>query len=255
MRKIILISILICSISLSCSVGKKSIRDNYTSPELTGSSNTLKEILRNNLSNNDFYIQRADVRLTQENVTVRFNAAIKFRRPDSLLVSVKAKTGMEAGRALITRDTLIINDRINKKVIVGDAKSIRKKYGIDPYYMFALLGDLIVNESEEVKDIDCKKGLTLPRLQVNDKRIEYTIDCNKGKIVKAFFEGDIRSGNISIGYSDFITVSRVRFPEKIEISDDMNNINILIEIRKIDMPWEGPMRLIPGSGYKIVRIR
>lgn len=255
MRKVTLISVLIGIIALSCSVSKKTVSENLPSYEPAGSSYALREILRNNLSNNDFYIQRADVRLTQENMAVNFNASIKFRRPDSILVSVKAKTGMEAGRALITRDTIIINDRINKKVIVGDAKSIRKKYGIDPGYIFALLGDLIISEAESVRDINCSKGMILPTLQVNDKRIEYTIDCSKGKVVKASFEGDIRSGNIMIAYSDFITVNRIRFPEKIEVSDDMNNVTILITIRKIDMPWEGPLKFITGSGYKTVRIR
>jgi hypothetical protein len=242
-------------LSFSCSVQKRSLRSNYESSGTTGNRNTLNEVLKNNLSNNDFYIQRADVRLTQENVTVRFNAAIKFKRPDSLLVSVKAKTGMEAGRALITRDTLIINDRINKRVIVGDAKSIRKKYGIDPYYIFALLGDLIVNERETARDIDCSRGLNMPRIQTNDKRIEYTIDCSMGKVVKALFEGDVRSGNILLNYSGFTALSRIMIPGKIEISDDLNNMNILIEIRKIEMPWNGQLKLITGSGYKIFRIR
>lgn len=255
MRKIVQISTLIALILFSCSVSRKSRSGNNDSSVTEKSSNTLKEIVSNNLSNEDFFIQRADVKLTQENVTVHFNAAIRFRRPDSLLISVKAKTGIEAGRALITRDTLVINDRINRKVIVGDASGIRRKYGIDPYYIFAMLGDLIVNESEAAEAVDCRNGISLPRLQVNERRIEYTIDCSRGKVVKAFFEGDIRSANVELAYSDFINVSRIKIPQRIEISSDMNNVNIEIEIKKIIMPWDGPLRFITGSGYKVVRIR
>ncbi len=255
MRKIVIISVLLAFISLSCSVSRKNRSGDSNSSVPVRNNNTLKEIVSNNLSNNDFFIQRADVMLTQENITVHFNAAVRFRQPDSLLVSVKSKTGIEAGRALITRDTIVINDRINRKVIVGDALGIRNKYGIDSYYIFALLGDLIVNEKESGTTVDCTKGLNLPRLTVNDKRIEYTIDCGRGKIIKAFFEGDIRTGNIELKYSDFINVNRVIIPQKIEISDDLNNVNIQIEIKKIVVPWEGTLKLLTGSGYKVVRIK
>lgn len=255
MRKIILISVLMAIMSLSCSVSKRRKTEYGPSYESKTGSYALKEILKNNLSNGNFYIQRADVRLTQENVSVNFNASIKFRMPDSMLVSVKTKTGLEAGRALITGDTIIINDRINKTVIIDDAKSISRKYGIDPDYIFVLLGDLIINESETIRNIDCSKGMTLPRLQISNNKIEYTIDCSKGKIVKAFFEGDIRSGNIIINYSDFLSVGSTRFPERIEISDDLKNVSILIVIKKIDMQWEGPLKLVTGSGYKTVRIK
>lgn len=255
MQKVILISFLIALLSLGCSVRKRSINKSIDISEYSAGGNSLKEILENNISNNNFYIQKADVRLTQDNVTVRFNATIKFKRPDSLLISVKSKTGMEAGRALMTRDTLIINDRINKKIITGEAKSIRKKYGIEPYYFFALLGDLIVNEEDKENRIDCKRAVNLARLQVNEERIEYTIDCSKGKVVSALFEGDLKSGNIKINYSDFMRISKILIPEKIEISDDKSNINILIEVKKIEIPWEGPLKLVTGSGYKIVRIR
>jgi hypothetical protein len=95
----------------------------------------------------------------------------------------------------------------------------------------------------------------MPRIQTNDKRIEYTIECSMGKVVKALFEVDVRSGNILLNYSGFTALSRIRIPGKIEISDDLNNMNILIEIRKIEMPWNGQLKLITGSGYKIFRIR
>ena len=76
----------------------------------------MESIIKNNLSKENFYIQKADIKVTQDNISVRFIASIKFRKPDSLLISVKSRTGIEAGRAFITKDTILINDRIKQKI-------------------------------------------------------------------------------------------------------------------------------------------
>jgi hypothetical protein len=238
-----------------CSVFRKSGRTTGETVKEVNDENSVGSVIRNNISNENFYIQKADIKVTQDNVSARFIADIKFRKPDTLLVSVRSRTGIVAGRAFITKDTILLNDRINKKLLIGNPEIIEAKYGIDPIFIFTILGDIIVDEKELKGSLDCKKGIFRKEFEMNNKRVEYTIDCSKKKALTAYFEGDIRTGNITIDYSNIFISDRIRYPQRIEITDDLRSLNIILEIKKIESPWNGKIEFVRGSGYKVVKIR
>ena len=206
----------------------------------TSAGFSVSEVLSNNISNENFYIAKADIRVEQENVAIRLGASFRFRKPDSLLVIVRSRTGIEAGRGLITKDTILINDRINRNLMIGSAKS---------------LGDVIIEERDTRRKINCKDGGTSEVFIYDGRRIEYTFDCKGAKVVRTYFEGDVRSGNITIEYSDFTESGKIRFPQRIEMYDDLKSLKVVIEMKKIERPWSGSLRFIPGSGYRVVKIR
>jgi hypothetical protein len=255
LRKVIYILIIFSVIVESCSVYRKSRETTSRTEKEVTSDRSIESVIRNNLSNSDFYIQKADINVIQDGISVRFTAGIKFKRPDSLLIFARSRTGIEAGRAFITKDTVIINDRINRKVLIGKPAVIGAKYGIDPSLIFVVLGDMIVEEKDRVRPMECAKGIFTNEFEVHDKKVEYTIDCDRKKTKQAYFEGDIKTGNITIGLSDIIESEMVRFPRRIEISDDLKSLNIIVEIKKIESPWTGKIGFVPGAGYKVVKIR
>jgi len=53
------------------------------------------------------------------------NLNIAFRKSDSLFASVRVTFGIEAARALITRDSFFVYDRVRKKLYHGEAKMIK----------------------------------------------------------------------------------------------------------------------------------
>jgi hypothetical protein len=255
LHKIIFISVVISVILSGCSASRKSGRTpaNYTKE--TSVENRMGSIIDNNLSKENFYIQRADIKVSQDNVSARLTASIKFRKPDTLLITVKSKVGIEAGRAFVTKDTIMLNDRINKRMFIGNPKSIESKYGIDPLLIFSVLGDVIIDDKEMNKPLDCKKGIYSSEFEMNSRAVEYTIDCSRKKAVKAYFEGDINTGNITIDYSNFVISGGLIYPQKVQIVDDLKSINVLLEIRKIEAPWNGKIEFVRGAGYKVVKIR
>jgi hypothetical protein len=236
-------------------VSRKSGRIAQDSANELTVENDMGSIINNNLSKENFYIQRADIKVTQDNISVRFTASIKFRKPDSLLVIVKSRAGIDAGRAFITKDTILINDRINKKLLVGDPEIIESKYGIDPLLIFSILGDVIIDEKEIGKSLECRKGIYSSEFEMNNKTVEYTIDCNMKKAIRAYFEGGINTGNITINYGNIAISNGLKYPKKVEIADDLKSLNVLIEIKKIESPWNGKIEFVRGSGYKVVKIR
>ena len=50
-----------------------------------------------------------------------FSAHILVRRPDSVLVRIRAPLGIEVARALITRDSLLMYDRVERVLYEGPA--------------------------------------------------------------------------------------------------------------------------------------
>jgi hypothetical protein len=217
--------------------------------------NSLESVIRNNLSNNSFNIQKAEINVIQDNISVRLIADIKYKKPDSMLITVKSRTGIEAGRAFITRDTLIIKDRVNKKLLVGKPEALGTKYGIEPSFIFTILGDIVVEENDRTGSMDCVKGEFRKEYKIHEKNVEYIIDCQRGKLKQTYFEGDINSGNITIGLSDIINSGKVIYPGRIEINDDLKSVGIIMEIKKIESPWSGKIGSIAGQGYKVIRIR
>ena len=105
-----------------------------------------------------FIFKRQILTVIQDNISVRLIADIKFRKPDSMLITVRSRTGIEAGRAFISKDTLIVKDRLNKKLLVGKPEALGTKYGVDPSFLFTVLGDIVVEEKTGHVLMDVYKG-------------------------------------------------------------------------------------------------
>jgi hypothetical protein len=255
LQKIIGIIILAAILSGGCSVSRKNSKTS-SSPESTViDENSLESVIVNNLSNNDFHIQKADINVIQNNVSVRFTANIKFKKPDTLLITVRSKSGIEAGRALITKDTILINDRINKKLLIGSPAVIGPKYGIEPSLIFVVMGDIIVNDMDFKRSVNCIKGTYKDEFKINGRNVEYIVDCDKRKVTRAYFEGDVRSGNITFKFNDIVRQGNIKFPSEVEVNDDLNSISIILNIKKVESPWNGRIVFVPGYGYRVIKIR
>jgi len=255
LRKIRYILIIVAAIIAGCSPGRKAGKTSGGSGMDAHAANSLESVILNNISNNDFYIQKADINVIQNNISVRFVADIKFKRPDSILITVRSRTGIEAGRAFITNDTLIVRDRINRKLLIGKPEALGAKYGVDPTFIFAILGDIVIEDKDRGGSMVCVRGDFRKEFEVHGKSVEYIIDCQRKKLKQAYFEGDFKTGNITIGMSDIINSRNVTYPGEISINDDLNSLAIVIEIKKIESPWNGKMSTVSGQGYKVVKIR
>jgi hypothetical protein len=255
LQKIAYIFLIISLLLSGCSTTRRGGVTNGKIGNSTIAENSLELIYRNNLSNNDFNIQKAEINVIQDNISVKFIADIKFRRPDTMMITVRSRTGIEAGRAFITKDTLIIKDRFNKKLLIGKPEVLAKKYGIDPSFLFTVIGDIVVEEKDRTILLECVKGEFKKEYDIHGRSVEYIIDCQRKKLKQAYFEGDINSGNITIDLSDIKNEGKVIYPGRIEINDDLKSVGIIMEIKKIESPWKGRIGSIAGQGYKVIKIR
>jgi hypothetical protein len=250
LRKINLILILLL-LGSSCSIIKKG--DQTDNRLLSGSETekVIKNLAIQNITKNNFFIQKAEVEIASKQLNGKLIGSIKYKRPGTYLISLKSRSGIEALRIFISKDTILINDRINQKLLCASSDYLSDKYGISASVFGLVLGDYIVDSIVAVNDNQCVNGKLDLTGETAGIRMKYVIDCKLSKIISAGNVEGITDRRIEIRFDDFRKVGNVLAPGKIEIKDIKTESYIIIEIKKVEYPWNGILEFIPGNRYEI----
>lgn len=244
--------ILFCFIVSSCSVTRKNI-----SPEVGGKSVQLKfieQVKALNITNSDFNITKAEIEIRNDKEKQKMICNMKYQKPGKYLVSLKSQAGIEAARIFITEDTVMINDRINKKLYYGKPDYLLEKYGITTEILPIVLGDLIANISYD-EETDCQNGETVLESEVDGKEIIYTIDCRKKKVNYIRYFNVENEKGIIIEYGKFYELEESTIPKNIRITDSTEETSIYIDIERIEKGLEKDITFIPGKSYEKILLR
>ena len=85
-------------------------------------------------------------------------------------------------------------------------------------------------------------------------RINYIVDCKKKKTILINSENRFNERKTEFNFYEFMKKGEVSFPERIEYRDLQSKTTINIRIRKIEIPWTGNIKFIPGKGYELMKI-
>jgi hypothetical protein len=236
---------------IGCSViKKKSVSENI---DTEGSvSNLLEGIKRQNITNRNFFVQRAEIEVIADNYKQKLLASIKYNFPDKYLISLRSKTGVEVARIFITEDTVLVNDRFNKILYFGKPDNLKKKYNISHELLPIIFGDLITGKETLGDNIICTDNKADISYNLNGIKISYLVDCDRMKIVSACQEIDIKTNYKDIKYDDFVKVGYGLMPSMIHM--DFSEADITVKIEKIEAPWAGTVEFIPGSRYDLIEL-
>lgn len=248
----LIIFLLIFSLS-ACSVTKRSRR--LTDSISNEMSYGLAEMRSINLTTYDFNIRKATIELVSENESQKILATIKFRKPGNYLISLRSRTGIEAARIFLNHDTILINDRINRKLFYGSAEYIKSKYGVSINAIPLLLGDYIFDSDAGNEDDRCLNGKLDFIKILEDRRISGVLDCSNNKIINVLFRGRSGAEEIQINYNDFFVKQGVVFPRNIKINDSGGNTSMTIDFSDVDFGIADDLNFIPGGGYERVLLR
>lgn len=253
MRKINFILFLVI-LSTGCSVIRIGGNRNYELSNEIIAERLLENIKKQNITTNNFFIQKAEIEISSQEGTEKVLGSIKFKRPDKYLISIKSRAGIEGARIFISDDTILINDRINKKQYYGSPQYLKRKYGITASVLPVILGDYITDNFSDNSQAKCSDGKLDIDCIVGGIKIKYVIDCKKGKTILAIPENSLNNGGIEIQYSDFLKSGDIIIAGKIEIKDFQGMTTIKIKIQKIESPWNGNIEFIPGNKYEILQL-
>lgn len=249
MRKIIFIVTVIILV-YGCAISRRQSRTAGIHEIKRTWKELYQSILYQNITERNFFIERAEFKIKSEEGEKSGIGTIKFLTPDKFLISIKNNTGIEIARIYLTGDSIMLNERMNKKLYYGSAFYLKKKYGLTTSIIPVLLGDYINNEKLDSNSIKCNDGRFTVNGIVGEKRIKYVLDCQLGKSILAIPEQDTDSNGLEIRYDNFFNSGGVNIPGRIQISEKQNNTEIEIRIEKITIPWSGTIEFIPGKQYE-----
>jgi outer membrane biogenesis lipoprotein LolB len=247
--------LLLCGLILcSCSITRNRGVNNSVNYGVKAGENIYKTIQNQNVTLSNFFVQKAEVEIVNEEGRQKFLCNIKFEKPDRYLISLKSRTGIEGARIYISNDTILVNDRINKKLYFGNSLSLVRKYGLSISCLPLIFGDLVLeNNFNHGNDICEGEKLDLSCV-VKGIPLKYEIDCKKRKVIGVSKENTYVSKGFNIDYKNFMEINGSLIPKTIEITDVQYNTNIRIKIIKMESPWIGTIKFVPGKGYEIIEL-
>lgn len=240
---------------MGCSVLKKGSKTNNEISAGIGKFGLAKGLEMQNLTGRNFFIQKAEVEYSSGQDKQKFNASIKFTTQGKYLISLRSKTGIEAARIFLSKDTVMINDRINRKLYYGKPDVLSKKYGISFFELPIVLGDYLGDSKGIDENIQCIEGKRDIENTVNEKKMLYTVDCKKYKVLSAIEEGILDEPVTEISFGNFKKADNILTPGKVQIKYVKAMINIAIRIEKVEYPWNGEIEFIPGNKYELVELQ
>ena len=114
------IILLISLLASACSVSRRNV---VVYEESVGDKLSLFDRTREkNITETDFNIRKAEIEIKNNDQKQKLLANLKYKNPGTYLLSIRGKTGIEAARVYITKDTILINDRINKRLFYGSTR-------------------------------------------------------------------------------------------------------------------------------------
>jgi hypothetical protein len=210
-----------------------------------------KAIEKQNITKNNFFIEKARIEIFAGGASEHYLGTIKFLYPDTFLISIRNKTGIEGARIYFTGDTVLINDRINRKVLYGKPSMAGRKYGISPEIIPLIFGDYIFGDnSENIQS--CIDGKASVNTGKHGYRISYLIDCKKAKVITASREGSNALSGAVFNYDKFIFNTDLFYPSYISV--EHSDMIIKIRIDKIDINWNGNIEFVQGKNYEHIEI-
>jgi len=213
----------------------------------------VKDVLQNvsakNITGTGFFIRKGKIITEGESGKISLYFTMKYSADGEYLISIRSKTGMEAFRVYLSKDTILVNDRLNRNVLYGNARDFERITGIPSALLKISVGDIFYNKpvvggGESCVDNEIKISDFFQGLIVNS-----TIDCQSEKLKSIIVSAGAPDKFITIDYRKFRDDS-YSVPKRVEVNDPGRKIKIIISIEKYLAPWVGEIEFIPGSGYK-----
>jgi hypothetical protein len=234
---------------MSCSTSRKGVNGINTDPGKTV-EDIVNSTAERNLTNEGFFINKGKISTSGDEGKISLYFTMKYRLPGVYLISLRSKTGIEAFRVYLNKDTVMINNRLNQTVLIGKARDFERISGIPVDLLKISVGDFFYNYPKGNPGTECINN----EIRIEDYFlgliIKTTIDCARGKPKKVMLTTGTSEEYINIDYEKFRT-DKAGVPKFVEVYDFRRKIKIKISITKYSAPWYGDIKFIPGTGYDI----
>ena len=205
----------------------------------------------------DYLSTRTKFKYKNGNDKTKATARMRIKKDSLIWFSLTPGVGVEAARGIISKDSLILMDRINKEAYYFSFDSLSKKFDSDfSYDLFqsVLIGDLPFAQSrgdeveENVNDI-------LITQERNDLTIVNKIDMKLGRLKNLYASTKQNDNTLEIKYNEFKPLNEKAFANKAlmiltyfidgkkeQATVDLEHNRIKIEEEPLRFPFSVPSR-------------
>lgn len=193
----------------------------------------------------DFEYFQSKAKIDYDDGTNQFASPMTIRiRKDSVIwISINPALGIEVVRALITRDSVFVIDKIHKDFYALDLRYVKNNFGVDLTFTMiqsALLGNLITPIKEE--DTENFEGdYAMLRQREDQMDIRNFIGKNSKKIESVIITDTTTRNNLTLKYTDFMPVDTSQFAFTSHLlanykqKQGLMKSNIVITHQKVDL--------------------
>jgi len=238
----------------ACSVKKLTKSDRPAELSSAEIDKVAEKAEKYNVTTEGFYIKKADIEIKTEERRDKFIGSIKYNKEGKFLISLKNITGIEAARIYLYADTILINDRIGRNLYFGSSDYLKKKFGISKSTLSLIFGDFICTKQIDNEKVDFLEGCVGIDCMVNGEKVIYYVDHKKGKSNRTKLNVNKGNEKIDITFKDFKTIGEIPVAQNIVIIDSIRNIEVVVKIKKMIIPWNDSILFVPGKRYELIEL-
>jgi hypothetical protein len=117
-----------------------------------------------------------------------------------------------------------------------------------------IFGDIVLEKVFEENKRKCLENRFKIDCIIKGLKLSYEIDCNKRKILSVSEINSYLQQSVRFKYEDFLSVKDILIPKVMEFDVNQYNTHVRIKIKKVEFPWNGSIKFIPGKGYELIEL-
>jgi hypothetical protein len=240
MNKLHLLIIPVLFLLTNCA--KKTIPQASTTTAIpTAAGVTVKDVDFN------YFSSKSNFHYKDDDENLEATALIRIKKDSIIWINVSPGLGIEAMRAKITPDSIVVVDKIKKQYVVYDFKTLSQRYNFEIDFQLLqnlLLGNL-VKEKEEVDQVTKEQKFVVLTQKQNSSLIESFINENLSKVERLQISEPGTNNLLTVDYSGFTDIDERKIPNGVNLDLDYvyqakkYNVNIDINHQKAEFSDKG----------------
>lgn len=176
----------------------------------------------------DYLDSRSRIKFDDGKKRIALNANIRIKKDSVIWISLSPILGIEVARALITRDSVSLLDRINQEYISMDFVSLSREFNFSLNY--DLIQSFILGELPWETTFDIKfrrvKNQYLLKQEVGRILVENYIGQETMKLEKIQMTESVSRNNLTCSYANFQPIDKKKiFPYSSDVVLNYYNLN------------------------------
>ena len=168
----------------------------------------------------DYFVSKAKLRYQEGSKSVNGTANIRIRKDSLIWCSISPNVGVEVTRALISPDTILIINRVDKEYYVFNYAEISRYFDFPVDYNLiesVLLGNLMLPIDGSTRIARNDKQLLLKQ-EEGHLDFQTSVNSEIRKVENVLITEQPRDKTMNIGYTDFKSVGHLLFPHTMQMS-------------------------------------